>query len=224
MGLRNKKAFTLVEILVASCVCVVLFYGAWQLFITMRKMNDISNWQSARQTELRVGLQRLREDLQQACYPSVITRRDSKRVGEDTHKLFYKDGGPFDLDSSSNFEILKFYVCQPCKKVGLGNDTDGFAALCILSAEGRSLRYKRTYEKVPDAAAAGIADDHPPAYNKVIINDVAQVNVECTEAASEEFDNWFCNVTVKCTHPKPGLKTQVIEQTGTKVEVTASTM
>ena len=224
MSSRQKKGFTLVEVLVASCVCVVLFAGAWQLFITLRKMNDISNWQSARQTELRVGLQRLREDLQQACYPSVITRRSSKRVGEDTHKLFYREGGPFDLAEGSDLELLRFYVCKPCKKVGLGSDSDGFAALCVLKAEGRALRYTRTYEKVPDSAATAISDEHPPPFDKLIITDVASVTVECNQAESAEYDNYFCNVTVNCTHPKKDLKTKVTEQTGTKVEVMASTL
>jgi len=220
---RRRSGFTLVEVLVASCVMVVLFAGSWQLFRTLRKMNDISTWQSARQVELRTGLQRLREDLMQACYPSVITRTTSYRVDEATHQLTYRDGGPFDLTDTSSDEFLRFYVCKPCRKTGLSGDSDGYVAECVLKAEGKALRYTRTHGQVPDAAAAGMDSSHPPDFDKVIIHDVGQFDVKCVSAASAEYAMQFCTITVTCIHPKPDLKTKVTEHTGAKVEVDAAT-
>ena len=215
----EKRGFTLVEVLIASCVCVVLFYGAWEMFTTLRKMNDISNWQSARQTELRLGFQRLREDLQEASYPSRVTRASSERLEEDSHKLEFKDAGPHSLTDSTDMELLSFYVCKPSKQVGLGNDSVGYVAHCVLKAEGRALRYSKSYEAVPGESAPD--SDHPPAFDKVIVNNVDEVKVECTAAASAEYDAWFCNVSVTCTHPIENLNTKVTESTGTKVEVAA---
>ncbi len=212
----KTSGFTLVEVLIGSCVLVVLFAGCWMLFSTVRRMNDISTWQTARQVEMRVGLQMVREDLMRACYPTIVDRASSEVVQEASHRLFFKDGGPHVLSSAPAGEYLRFYACKPSKNCGTSSDTPGNVMECKLSVEGTSLRYERIHGPVP-----GITGNEPdmPAFNKLIINDVAELNIQLSSTASAEYTMNFCTMSVRCLHPKPDCNTQVTEETGAKIEV-----
>ena len=171
------------------------------------------------------GLKLIRTDLQEASYPTVVTRMSSKIVGQDSHGLSYKDGGPFAIDNTSSGDYLRFYMSKPCKKVypdGDDRNSNGYVAECTVSFDGRRLVYNRSIGAVDDPASDGIdSNDIIPITDKVLIEDVSEFNIEVGSAASAEYNMNFCTITVTCFHPSPKLNTNVTERTGTKLEVAA---
>lgn len=210
MNRRRRTAYTLVEILVAATILSIVIVVVWRLFEAVNRMSAVSTWQSARQTELRTGLQMVREDLQQACYPTVITRFSSQIVDQGSTGLSYK-AGPYSVPPDEG-TYLEFWVCKPSRSVGTTEDTAGNRMKCTLTVEGRNLRYSRQNQ------AGG--DPDVPDIDRVIIHDVQEMDIQLTSVPSAEYTMNFCTIAVTCQHPRPGYeKTRVTQRTGTKVEV-----
>jgi prepilin-type N-terminal cleavage/methylation domain-containing protein len=221
MKKRTRFGFTLVEIMVAVTVLSVMTYVMWQVFLTFRRMNDVSTWQSARQMELKTAMKLIRTDLQEASYPAVITRNKSEFINEATHSLSYKDGSPFTIDSGTSGEYLKFYMCKPSKHVGDSRDSDGYIAECIVSFEGTNLRYVRTLSGVvnPGDPIDAIAIE---PLNAILVHDVSSFSIAVNAGNASEAEMNFCTMAITCLHPNPKLISNVTERTGTKVEVAAN--
>jgi len=226
---NTKFGFTLVEVLIASAVVAMMTYVIWQIFVTFSKMNEVSTWQSARQIQLKNALKLIRTDLQEASYPTVVTRSSSEFIGQATHGLTYKDNGPFEIkkDGTSDGEYIKFYMSKPKKDIYPGEDprdSDGYVAECIVSFNGTELNYQRTLSAIPGTGAnfdrVDIVD-----INKVLVNDVSSFNIGVSSVASAEYTMNFCTITITCLHSNPKFKnTKVTERTGAKVEVATDPM
>lgn len=220
---RNRFGFTLVEVMITVTILSIITYVMWNIFITFRKMNEVSTWQSARQIELKTALKLIRTDLQEASYPTVVTRVSSEFVESDAHGLTFKPGGPFVIDSATAGDYLRFYMCKPLKRVfpdGDPRNSNGYVAECVVSFEGTNLRYRRTLSDVPGQGAAFSANDIQ-AIDKILVQDVSAFDIGVVAATSSEANLNFCTMTVTCFHPNPNLNSNVTERTGTKIEVAA---
>ena len=191
--------------------------------MTFRKMNEISTWQTARQMELKTGMKLIRTDLQEASYPTVVTRISSEFRDVDTHGLSYKEhpvDAPFAIGAADG-EYLKFYMCKPKKSVGDTRDSDGYIAECTLSFEGTNLRYVRTLSGVESPGDPVDANAIQPL-DEILVRNVSVFEIGIAAGGALESDINFCTMAITCLHPNPKINANVTERTGTKVEVAAN--
>ncbi len=217
-GGRRRKAggFTLLEALIAVMLTAVVFYVLFNIFRTGNRMAVVGAWQSARQSELRVGLQLLRDDLARASYPSTVRLRGVDV--DESYKLKYKSSEVV----SPGQDVLVFYISNPAIPA---QGKNGCVMRCSLSTEeGRGglmkVRYKRELESGDEAEA------RMPACNKVIFNDVEKIAVEKQESEASELSSAnVLKIRVWMRHPNPSLeKVSVSQETIAKVEVECETM
>ena len=50
---KFNSGFTLIEVVVGAVILSIMTVVLWEVFITFRRMNEVSTWQSARQIQLK---------------------------------------------------------------------------------------------------------------------------------------------------------------------------
>jgi len=109
----RKRAFTLIEMLMAVAILAMLSYGLYTLFSRTVKNVDIGDWKNKVQLKMRTGIKQLNADITGACYPSKITISDTVVDKTAKWQLSYKDGS---TDTKTlKGDILSFYICTPGK-------------------------------------------------------------------------------------------------------------
>ncbi len=109
----RKRAFTLVEMLMAVAILAMLSYGLYTLFSRTVKNVDIGDWKNQTQLKMRTGLKQLNADISAATYPAMITIGDTVIDKKPEWELTYKDGAT----STKGYkgDLLKFFMCTPGK-------------------------------------------------------------------------------------------------------------
>lgn len=95
---KNKKGFTIIEIIIAMGILALLFNVVYKLFAGVTTSFATNQWKLGRQRDIKIASKILKEKIQQATYPSKIiyTNADEKKNG-----LFYCTGA-FYLSSGKN--------------------------------------------------------------------------------------------------------------------------
>lgn len=178
----------LVAVVVTSLVVVLM----WNLFIGGSRSFTYGTWYSARTRELRDGLRMLREDLGKASVPSDITATAVNLTDTPPFHIGYKTGSPFNIRTNTGTVVLlNWFICKPSKNLPGEPAVAQTQIEAKLEARGRNL----FYSKVQRAGS-------PPAeelYNKVLIEDVAEVTIGYTALDTAEAVGTLA-IGVKCEH------------------------
>jgi len=197
--MHDKRAMTLVEILIGAAIMSIAAVGIYELFFSGAKTAAVSMWRSASNIELRNGLRLISEDLGRASYPSVV-HDGGTDIDRDVKCTI--QGGRTDVRAGGAGTLLDFYMCKPEITVA-GTGRAGERIHCTLEVEGRTLRYRR--------------DSGPTPLDKVIIHDVDYVELGSTPAADDPEKN-LVSIEIGTVHPSFDT-TKVVERTEAKVEV-----
>lgn len=111
--LSRKRAFTLVEMLMAVAILAMLSYGLYTLFSRTIKNVDVGDWKNKVQLKMRTGIKQLNADISAACYPAKITIGDTVVDKTAQWQLSYKDGSTDTKVYKGN--LLTFFICTPGK-------------------------------------------------------------------------------------------------------------
>jgi len=118
---KSKKAFTLVEVIVACVILAVFMVGVYKLFIGGSKTAGRAQWISGTVDELRNTLALLSREIRSSTYPTTIFSdtffdpcdNTDKSVPESFYLKILKDGEKIEAPSSGKLKIMSWSVCQP---------------------------------------------------------------------------------------------------------------
>jgi len=209
----GKRAFTLIEMLIAVAILAMLSYGLYTLFSRTVKNVDVGDWKNKVQLKMRTGIKQLNADISAACYPSKITIGDTVVDKTAQWQLSYKDGS---TDTKTfKGDLLSFFICTPGKDL----PDEKFArkiVKTVLSADVIDGHARLYYQK---SMVEGTTDN-PNEDNKktILLEDVTNfdakvIKVEDPKAFDKENKiKYVLRIEMQAVHPRYP-KTIVTENT-----------
>jgi prepilin-type N-terminal cleavage/methylation domain-containing protein len=122
-NLKRKKAFTLVEVIIA-CFVMAIFMGAvYKIFISGSKTAGRGQWISTTVDETRNALSILQSEIKASTYPTTIFSdtffdpcdNDDISVPQKFYLKILKDGEKIAAPSAGDLKIMSWVVCEPEK-------------------------------------------------------------------------------------------------------------
>ena len=107
---QNIRGFTLVEILVAASVFTLFFLGVFNLYQMGSNMFMRGTWKLHKQKEAERFLAILRERLEMASSPSVIS---NSAVAEQPVHIYTLASGTEVVEPTASTRLLLFAICKP---------------------------------------------------------------------------------------------------------------
>lgn len=207
----NKRAFTLVEILIASVVLAMLMTVVYKLYFGVSRSFQKGSWSLNAQNKLRNSLNYVREEMQKASFKTIVGLNGV--VGTDTANPFKVANGEI-----TNGKIATWYICLPF--VSYDATSPGAVYQCELKLNGGKLIYTK----------ALIDGSDPKGVEHAVNNYVIIRNVSKIEVSTENFDVDKMSagklIVLKAEVRHPDVinfpSTHVVAQTGAKVELTVT--
>ncbi|EKD68840.1 MAG: hypothetical protein ACD_47C00410G0003 [uncultured bacterium] len=200
-NIKNKNAFTMVEMLMALAVLSMLTYALYTLFSRTVKNVDIADWKSRMQTKLRTATKQLSKDIGAATYPATIKLNDTVIEKDAKWNLKFKDGNTVIKGSSDT--LLEFYICTPARDIP--DDTSAQKIIkCVLKANNDSAEHTRlVYEKTMEKGTAAPLDD---LKKTILAEDVTYFDAKLIKAEdTSTYDaankvKYLLRVELQCAH------------------------
>ncbi|OQA78363.1 MAG: hypothetical protein BWY32_01990 [bacterium ADurb.Bin243] len=200
---KNKKAFTMVEMLMALAVLSMLTYGLYTLFSRTVKNVDIGDWKSRAQTKLRTAMKQLGKDIGGATYPSTIKLNDTVIEKDTKWNLKFKEGNTVIKGSSDT--LLEFYICTPARDIPDDKSPQKIIK-CVLKANNDSPDHTRLiYEKTIEKGTAAPIDD---IKKTILAEDVTYFDAKLVKAEdTSSYDaanrvKYLLRIEIQCAHPR----------------------
>lgn len=207
MIIKNKRAFTIVEVSVAAILFVVVCGAVYKIFSGVSTGFQRSTKSLNMQNEMRNGLTYMREEMQRASYRSEV-KINGTGVKEDGFEFKISKEPTIDPMAASGKTIAKWYICKPFNK----STNTGCVFEATLSCKEGEIIYNRVYKPGEEK---GSAENEGEVKDKVLMKGIGKLNIDLEENAGT-----MVNVEVfgyDKTHSQPDLNTTA--QTGAKVEV-----
>jgi len=118
-----KKAFTLIEVMVACLVLALFMTGVYQLFIGGSKTAGRAQWITGTVDQMRNALQIISRDIRSATYPTTLFSdtffdpcdNPNISVPAQYYLRILKDGEPIKAPSSGELKVMSWVMCEPEK-------------------------------------------------------------------------------------------------------------
>jgi hypothetical protein len=119
----KKRAFTLVEVLIASGVLVLFMIGVYQLYTGGAKNASRGQWINTSVNELRNATTILQREMDSATYPTTLfsdriydpCSNSSNTVASKYYLKIKKDGQEISVPSTGEETVMTWVVCSPEK-------------------------------------------------------------------------------------------------------------
>jgi prepilin-type N-terminal cleavage/methylation domain-containing protein len=120
---KRKKAFTLVEVLIASFVMALFMGAVYKIFISGSRTAGRGQWISGTVDEMRNALSILQTEIKASTYPTTIFSdtffdpcdNDDISVPRKFYLKILKDGEKIKSPSAGDLKIMSWVVCEPEK-------------------------------------------------------------------------------------------------------------
>ena len=118
-----RKAFTLIEVIIACAVMALFMTGVYQLFIGGSKTAGRAQWISGTVDQMRNTLSLLSKEIRSATYPTTLFSdtffdpcdNPDPKVPAEFYLRILKDGKPILTPNSGELKIMTWVVCEPEK-------------------------------------------------------------------------------------------------------------
>lgn len=219
----RRKAFTLVEVLIAAVIFCLILAGVYKLFIGGSKTAGKGQWINTTVDKTRNALNLISTGIENSTYPTTIfkdkiydpcyNKKDPKVVAEYYLKLL-KNGEPIKVPDSGQLKIMEWNVCEAEKPGSNGKLTKNQLFLEFKTKVGSSVignlvlnSESFTYEtKAPDYAKSGKLNlKSKDNFSKVIVEDVEWVEFVCggrSFPSKDCFDFFPISVKIRTLYPK----------------------
>ncbi len=216
----KRKAFTVVEVIIAAAVLSMVFTVLWKVYRGVTDSFKRSSWTLKTQSSTRNALTYLREEMQRASYWSRVTASNVEI--KDGPEYQFRTNAPnqpdFQEHSGSAGIIAQWVICRPAKTVGAVEP--GFEINCVLKYQDKKLLYSRTPVGTAPPNEVTLSD-------KTVLDNVEKlgVRVQDEDPGSTSVSRLFVfKVWVK--HPDtvhfPNLVVE--EQTAAKIDIKSTTL
>lgn len=120
MYYKNKRAFTLVEVLIAMTVLSLFLGGVYKLFIGGSKTADKGQWINTTVDQMRNALNIISQEVRSSTYPTTMFSdtiydpcdNPDKSIAAQYYMRILKDGEPITVPESGREKIMSWCVCS----------------------------------------------------------------------------------------------------------------
>ena len=118
--MKNRKAFTLVEVVIALAIFSLLLVGIYNVFIGGSKTAGKGQWINNTVDQMRNALSFISTEIRKATYPTTMFKdtiydpcdNNDKKVPGKYYLRILKDGTPINVPSSDKLKIMDWCVCS----------------------------------------------------------------------------------------------------------------
>ncbi len=214
----GKRAFTLIEVVIACAVMAVFMTGAYQLFLGGSKTAGRAQWISGAVDQMRNALQIISRDIRSATYPTTLFSDtffdpcDNKNVSVPAqyYLRILKDGEVINAPSSGELKVMSWVMCEPEKPPTqpgklIRNDVYLDYTLDTPAGPLANLRIKTeafsyttssqgSYAKSGNLSLSALPEE---SRNRVFVNDVQFIELSVAGTLSPEKPVDFLPISVK---------------------------
>ena len=218
----KRKAFTLVEVLIAAVIFCGLLAGVYKLFIGGSKTAGKGQWINTTVDKTRNALALISTGIENSTYPTTILKdkiydpcdNKDKSVAAQFYLRLLKNGEPIKVPDNGELKIMEWNVCEAEKPGSNGKLTKNQLFLEFKTKVSSSLignlvlkSESFTYEtKAPNYAKSGKLNLKSNGnYSKVIVEDVEWVEFLCggrSFPSKDCFDFFPISVKIRTLYPK----------------------
>ena len=218
-----KRAYTVVEVLIAAAIFSVFLLGVFSLFNMGSKMYISGSWKFNKQKEGERFLQVLKERIEQASVPSKFEKNDDKLVMSKASNIgyFVNKNGIINTKGLAKKQYISEFIVSKADKSKTASSTkglilyhtlfcepqtNGLAKLCLYvnNKENDSNYMAKNGEgcKFPPAMFAGEFDADPSLYSfpksphKYELNDIKSIEIN---------NGYYASGTAPLKNPVTGL-------------------
>jgi prepilin-type N-terminal cleavage/methylation domain-containing protein len=201
--IKNKKAFTMVEMLMAIAILSVLTYGLYTLFSRTVQNVDVADWKSRAQTKLRTATKQLFKDVGGATYPATIKLNDTVVEKDTKWNLKFKDGNTTIKGSSDT--LLEFYMCTPGRDIPDDQAPQKIIKFVLKADNESPIHARLMYEKTVEKGTAASVED---AKKTILAEDVVYFDaklIKAEDATSYDASNkvkYLLRIEIQCAHTR----------------------
>ena len=195
--MNRRKAFTLIEVIIAAIIFCLLLAGVYKLLIGGSKTAGKGQWINTSIEQMRNALTFMSNEIGHATYPTTMLKdtiydpcdNSNKSVASKYYMRILKNDEPINVPSSGDIKIMDWFVCNPEKpetntKGSLINyklyleykTTSGSSVTGDLVLETETFDFssdsKSGYAKSGNLNLSKIENK---SYKKVLVNDVENV-------------------------------------------------
>ena len=227
--MKRRKAFTLVEVIIAAVIFCGLLAGVYKLFIGGSKSAGKGQWINTSVEQMRNALTFMSNEIGHATYPTTMLKdtiydpcdNPNKSVASKYFMRILKNDEPINVPSSGDIKIMDWYVCnseKPGVKDGEGKlknhklfleykTTVGSSIIGDLVIETESFRFtsdsKSGYAKSGKLSLSKIESE---SHRKVLVNDVENVTFlvagKSRDPKKKAVDFFPISVKIRTLYPK----------------------
>ncbi len=198
----NKKAFTLIEVMIACGVLALFMGGVMGLYSSGSKMSNSTIWLQHITTQLKTAARAINASIRKSSYPSVVSfPSEIIQAENDCFRVRFAD-----VDSSRPNKFLVITESIPGKKMnGSGSDVSANLTYHVYSLEANGDLVYTKYKDVVRASSinTGFSRTIPGAgtqfYRSVLVKDVD--SVKCSKTDSTRDDSPV-KVVINCKMPR----------------------
>jgi prepilin-type N-terminal cleavage/methylation domain-containing protein len=118
--MNKRKAFTLVEVVIALAIFSLLLTGIYRVFIGGSKTAGKGQWINNTVDQMRNALSFISAEIRKATYPTTMFKNtiydpcdnNDKKVPGKYYLRILKDGTPINVPSSDKLKIMDWCVCS----------------------------------------------------------------------------------------------------------------
>ncbi len=121
--IKKRRAFTMVEVMIACLVMAMFMVGVYQLFIGGTKSAGRAQWVNGTVDQMRNALTFMTREIQSSTYPTTLfpdtfydpCDNPDKSVAAQYYMKVLKVGEPVTPPNSGELKIMSWVVCEPEK-------------------------------------------------------------------------------------------------------------
>ncbi len=121
--MNRRKAFTLVEVIIAAIIFVGLLAGVYKLLIGGSRSGGKGLWINTSIEQMRNALTFISNEIGRATYPTTMLKdtiydpckNQNKSVASKYYMRILKDNEQINVPSSGELKVMEWYVCNPEK-------------------------------------------------------------------------------------------------------------
>lgn len=221
---REKKAFTMVEVMIACIIMAMFLSAVYKLFIGGSKTAGRAQWISGTVDQLRNSLTLLNREIKSSTYPTTLFTdtffdpcdNDDKSVPAQFYMKILKTPEKIDSPSSGELKIMTWVSCEPEKPPAAGKiiknelylvSSKTSAKIPLSKLRMKSDAFAFTTDKTAEYAKSGKLSLKPipeETRSKILVNDVQYVEFSVAGKLPPEspLDFFPISITIRTLYPK----------------------
>ncbi|MBF0544984.1 MAG: prepilin-type N-terminal cleavage/methylation domain-containing protein [Candidatus Riflebacteria bacterium] len=223
---KNFRAFTLIEVIIATSVLVLFLSGVYTLFTGGSKISGKSAWIQNTSSQIRLAEQRISKIIQSSSYPSTLTPTnvfdaggDKQPSGNSPNFYIHLPQGIASITGNNISSKKVVFYSASCKPeligfpqgnqpmtiswnvLSLQPQTDGTPYSSLLWEE-KNATYNTTSPNYAKDLTATVNDAKIVNQSQILLRDVESIQFSLASPTANSYIPQKITAIIQCTYPK----------------------